>query len=448
MPPLNLDRSMTRCCIVGLLFLTSIGCGRRRVDPVVEVRAVATEAASADEASAATLGRDDWSGWRGSNSDGIATGPAIPTKWSETENVTWKVEIPGRGHSSPIVIGEKIYLETADEKDETQSVLCLNRADGSRLWQTTLHQGQLDRALHKENTQASSTLACDGEHLYALFLNAGHIWASALDLDGHEVWKKEVGGFDSKFGYASSPALYKSLVLIAADHQQGGFIAALNRSSGDVAWRKKRPAKSSYASPRVISMGGKDQMILGGCSELCSYDPSTGDQLWHTKGTAEAGVGTAVIDGDLIFASGGYPEKNTLAVDASGKKVWQQNVKSYVPSMLTYEGYLYMTPDDGIFRCYEAKSGDEKWTKRVGGNFRSSPVLSGGHIFTTDMSGKTIVFKASPESCEIVAENPLGTEGFASPAISRGQLFLRVADNLKGSRRDWVYCIGQPITGQ
>ena len=439
---------MNRDILIGFALLTIIGCGRPRIDPVVEVRAVSREVASSDATSRAVLGPDDWPGWRGSNADGIATGPAAPTKWGETANVLWKVEIPGRGHSSPIVVGERIYLETADEKDETQSVLCLNRADGSIRWQTTLHKGQLDRALHKENSQASSTLACDGERLYALFLNARQIWASALDLEGREIWKKEVGGFDSKFGYASSPVLYESLVLLAADHQQGGFIAALNRNHGDIVWRKKRPSKSSFATPRVVNLGGKDQMILAGCDELCSYAPLTGDRLWQTKGTAETAVGTPVIDGDLIFASGGYPEKNTLAVDASGKKVWQQNVKSYVPSMLTFQGYLYMAPDDGIFRCYEARTGVEKWSKRVGGNFRASPVLSDGHIYTTDMSGRTIVLKANPQSCEIVAENQLGTEGFASPAISRGQLFQRVGDSSTGSRREWVYCIGQRDVGQ
>ena len=437
---------MNRFCLFGIALISLVGCGRPRVAPVVEVRAGATELASTNEDNPPTqtsMAADDWPGWRGPNSDGIANGAAVPIKWSETENVIWKAGIPGRGHSSPVVIGDRIYLETAAESEETQSVLCLDRTTGSQLWQTTLHKGNLDRALHKENTQASSTLACDGKRLYALFLNARQIWASALDLDGKEIWKKEVGGFDSKFGYAASPVLYKSLVLIAADHQQGGFIAALNQNNGEVVWRKKRPAKSSYASPRVISIGGKDQMILAGCGELCSYDPATGEPLWHTRGTAEAGVGTAVVAGDLIFASGGYPEKNTIAVDASGKKVWEQNVKSYVPSMLAHEGYLYMVPDDGIFRCYDASTGTEKWTKRVGGNFRVSPVLSGGHIYTTDMSGRTVVFKASPDSCEIVAENTLGTECFASPAISSGQLFLRVADASTGSRREWIYCIGQ-----
>ena len=434
---------MQRIFLLGFVALFAAGCGRPRVEPVVEVRAVATAASSTDAVEQISTSADDWPGWRGPNSDGIATGPAVPTKWSETENVIWKVEIPGRGHSSPIIIGERIYLETADEKEETQSVLCLDRSNGKSLWQSTLHKGKFERAMHKENTQASSTLTCDGERLFALFLNGGHIWATALDLNGHEIWKQDVGAFDSKFGYSSSPALYKSLLILAADHQQGGFVAALNRQSGEVVWRKKRPAKSSYASPRVISLGGRDQMILGGCNELCSYDPLTGEELWRTKGTADAGVGPAVVDGDLIFASGGYPEQNTLAVNASGKLVWEQKVKSYVPSMLTSDGYLYLVPDDGVFRCYEAKTGTEKWKQRVGGNFRVSPILSGGQIYTTDMSGKTTVFKASPDAFELVAENQLGTESFSSPAVSRGQLFLRVTDSSKGPRQEWIYCIGQ-----
>ena len=437
---------MNRTCRIAVLVAIAAGCGRSRVDPVVEVHATATQASPNGAVAEIKTTEGDWPSWRGPLTDGIAAGPAVPTHWTETDNVIWKTEIPGRGHSSPIIVGDRICFETADEKDETQSVVCLNRIDGNLLWQSTLHKGRLERFIHKENTQASSTLACDGERLYALFLNDGHIWATALDLNGKEVWKQNVGGFHSRFGYSASPALYHSLVLLAADHEQGGFVAALNRLTGDVVWRKKRPAKSSYASPRVISVGGRDQMILGGCKLVCSYNPFTGDELWQTEGTAEAGVGTAVVDGELIFASGGYPDQNTVAVDSSGKSVWQNNIKSYVPSMLAHAGHLYVTPDDGVFRCFEAKSGKELWKKRIGGNFRASPLLSGGHIYTTDMLGKTIVFKASPDACDIVAENQLGNEAFSSPAVSRGQLFLRVADSSKSPRQEWIYCIGQPPT--
>ena len=433
---------MYRIQLACVLFLVTAGCGGPRVTPVTEVFATALESSVAADDSTGMITSDDWPSWRGSKTDGVATGTAVPTRWSVSENVKWKGKIPGRGHSSPIIVGERIYLETADEKNQVQSVLCLDRADGKEIWQTTVHKGKFEKAVHQENTQASTTLACDGERLYTLFLNDRHIWASAMDLDGKVLWKKSIGGFSSKFGFSSSPALYQSMLLIAADHQQGGFIVALKCKSGDVVWRKKRPSKSSYASPRVVSLGGRDQMVIGGCGFFASYNPLTGEELWKKKGTAEAGVGTPVVVDDLVVASGGYPESNTLAVNADGKVVWEERIKSYVPSLIAYEGHVYIVPDDGVFHCLEAKTGQEKWKKRVGGNFRVSPILSDGNIFTTDMSGKTTVFKADPTKYELVAENQLGTEGFASPAVSRGQLFLRVADSSSGPRQEWIYCIG------
>ena len=144
-----------------------------------------------------------------------------------------------------------------------------------------------------------------------------------------------------------------------------------------------------------------------------------------------------------MFASGGYPGRDTVALNSAGEVAWRNGEKSYVPSLITYQDHLYMVNDEGIAYCYDAKTGKERWKKRIGGNFRVSPVLNDGHIFTTDMSGKTTVFKAQPTALEIVAENQLGTEGFASPGISKGQLFMRVGDNSTGTRHDWIYCIGK-----
>lgn len=425
--------------------IAAAGCGRGGGPPVPPTAEITAKPESLQtEISDWQPAADDWPMWRGPNADGVGRGPTVPTHWTDTENVVWKAKISGRGHSSPIVVGERIYLETADEPAQKQSVICLDRADGKQLWQTTLFEGNFETAMHGENTQATSTLACDGERLLAMFLNDRKIWATALDLDGKEIWKTEVGSFASKFGYSASPTLYKSLVLLAADHQQGGYLAALNRVTGDIVWRKSRPAKSSYASPRVVSIGGKDQLVLCGCNLVESYDPLTGDQLWSTPGTAEAGVGLPVVAGDLVIASGGYPEQETIALKSDGSVAWKENVKSYVPSLLVYERKLYLVSDDGIARCYDAESGKELWKHRIGGKFRVSPVVSDGNIITTDMSGKTTVFRANPEWYEQVAENQLGAEGFASPAISRGQLFLRVADESKDVRQEWLYCIGKP----
>ena len=422
------------------------GCGRPRPPgpPVPKTTEItASKSGTDDKSTELKFEETDWPMWRGANADGIATGPAVLTSWSETENVVWKTKIPGRGHSSPIIVKDRIFLETADEQQTTQSVLCLDRNTGEQLWQKTLFTDNFEKEMHRENTQASSTLACDGKLVFALFLNDRKIWATALDLDGKQVWQKEVGSFAAKFGYSASPTLYKSLVLLAADHQQGGYVAALNRADGAIVWRKPRPEKSSYASPRVVTLNGKDQLVICGCKQVSSYDPLTGDQLWSTEGTADSGVGSPVVAGNLVIASAGWPERETMALKPDGSVAWRNKSHSYVPSLIAIEDHVYLV-NEGIARCINAATGKETWQKRLGGGeFRSSPIASGGNIIVTNMAGKTTVFRANPNEFEVVAENTLGTEGFASPAVSQGDLYLRIADAANGPRQEWLYRIGK-----
>lgn len=418
------------------------GCGRPPRDtvaPTAEIQAPA-DAAQANEPNL-EFAPADWPMWRGAQADGVAVGPAVPSTWSETDNVVWRAEVPGRGHSSPIVLGDRVFLETANEQAKTQSVLAYDLKTGSVLWETELFRDGFESEMHSENTQATSTLATDGERLFASFLNDRSIWLVALDLEGTEQWRTNVGTFASKFGYSASPTLYRGLVLLAADHQQGGFLAALRRETGDVVWRRNRPAKSSYASPRVVRLGTEDQLVLCGCNLVSSFNPLTGAVNWETRGSAEAGVGTLVTTGDLLFASAGYPEQETLAVRPDGSVAWRNKTKSYCPSLLAHEGHVYQVADDGILRCYEAASGRETWKQRIGGRYRVSPVLSGDQILITDMQGRTTVFKADPEKYQQVAVNQLGEEGFASPAISAGRLLLRTASSGGGQRKETLYCI-------
>lgn len=429
-----------RCgCIAWCLAAGISGCGQ----PPTKSTEIQPNAKIADQqAPAMQVSTADWPMWRGPNEDGVSANSTVPTHWSETENVVWRAAIPGRGHSSPIIVGDRIYLETADEQRQLQLVLCLNRSDGSQAWQTEIHRGHMEKAMHQENTQASSTIASDGERLFALFLHDQKIKATALDLDGKIVWQVDVGPFKSKFGYSASPVLFENVCLIAADHSGGGFIAAIHRETGEIVWRKPRDRGDSYASPRVITLGGNPQVILGGTRKVVSYDPLTGVENWSTPGTADADVGTAVSAGDLVVVSGGYPEAETIAVGPNGKVAWRKKEKSYVPSLLAHDGYVYLANDDGVVICWEAASGKENWKQRIGGNFRVSPILVGGNIYITDMSAKTTVFKATPEGYEAIAENLLGTEAFASPAVSRDQLFLRVAHTMNGIRQETLYCLG------
>lgn len=414
-----------------------------RSGPVAATSEIKTDANVAGKpAPAIRLSPADWPMWRGPNEDGVSTAGTAPTMWAETENIVWKAAIPGRGHSSPIIVGDRIYFETADDQQQVQSVICLNRADGLVVWQTEIHHGNFEKALHAENTQASSTLACDGERLFALFLNDRKIKATAIDLGGKIVWQVDVENLHRS---SAIPHLQRSLktsaslpLITAAGASSPPCIAKPARLCG----KKPRDRGDSYASPRVITLAGKSQVILGGTRKVVSYAPLTGTENWSAQGTAEADVGTAVTAGDLVFVSGGYPEAEIMAVGPDGKVVWRKNVKSYVPSLIAHDGHVYFANDEGIIICWEAASGNEKWKKRIGGNFRVSPLLVGGNTYVTDMSAKTTVFKATPEAYEAVAENRLGTEAFASPAVSHGQLFLRVADTNDGVRSESLYCIG------
>jgi outer membrane protein assembly factor BamB len=195
----------------------------------------------------------DWPGWRGPTRDGIATpGQNPPIKWSETENILWKKPIPGRGHGSPIVVGGRIYLPTADPVRGTQSIICLDRLTGKLIWQTEVHGSGADPGKHSNSSAASSTIACDGEQLFINFLNKGAVYTTALGLDGKLHWQQKVCDFVTHQGFASSPLLHESLVLVSADNRGGGALAGLDRKTGKIIWSVPRPKIPNYTSPAVF----------------------------------------------------------------------------------------------------------------------------------------------------------------------------------------------------
>jgi outer membrane protein assembly factor BamB len=199
----------------------------------------------------------DWPWWRGPNRDNISQALKVPTVWDESTGVLWKVKVPGRGHASPTIWGDHTFLATADDSAKTQSVLCYDKTTGEKLWETVVHEGGLGGSGHQKSSRASCTIASDGERVFASFFNDGSVWLTALDLKGEPLWQTEVGKFRPKFGYNPSPAIYKSFVIIAADHESGGFLAAVHRTTGEIVWRKNRPAKATYASPLIATVGGR-----------------------------------------------------------------------------------------------------------------------------------------------------------------------------------------------
>jgi len=390
----------------------------------------------------------DWPWWRGPHSNGVAAeGQSPPTEWDATKNVVWKAPVPGRGHSSPIVVGQRVLLTTAE--GDTQSVVCFDRNSGRQLWTTEVNRGGLPKEIHGKNTHASPTLACDGQRLFAVFNNHDRAQLTALDLDGKRLWQIDAAPFRPdryKYGYAPSPLVYKNTVIVAADYDgDGAALAAFDTASGREIWRTPRPGGTSYSSPVVARVAGREQLLVSGCDQVVSYDPASGAKLWSCAGPAKATCGTLVWEGDLVFASGGYPERQTLAVraDGSGRIVWTNRTKCYEQSLLVHDGHLYALDDGGVAYCWKAASGEVQWHSRLGGSVSASPVLAGGNLYLLNERGTVFVVQADPSELKEVARNQLGDEGFATPTIVDGQIFLRTAERQGGRRQETLYCIGQ-----
>lgn len=415
-----------------LSLVVLIGCSSK---PVEEVQV--GDATEIQNSSNVVAAPGDWPWWHGPTGNNHAIGPLPPTEWSETKNVIWKASVPGLGHASPIVVGEQVFLATADDDAETMSLLSFDRASGIEQWSCELHSGGFMN-MHQKNSHASATPASDGEKVYTVFMVQKGIWASAVNLEGEIVWQTMVGGFKSRHGYGSSPLIYKSLVIVAGDNDGGSFLAAVYRDSGKIAWRVSRAKGSSFGTPILMTVEGKDQIVLSGHELVCGYDPTTGEELWRTEGPAKTVGNTVTVSDAMIFASGGYPDKQTFAIDLTDgepKQVWKNRYKSYVPSMLFVGKNLFAVSDDGVGRLFDGASGEMLSQKRLGGDYSASPVLCGEYVFLPDESGRFLVISCRDDEIEIVAKNELDSSGgMATPAIVNGQIFIRTEDDL--------YCIG------
>ncbi len=389
--------------------------------------------------------KTDWAWWRGPTHNGVTTAESLTTGWSDARNVAWKAKVPGRGHGSAIVVGNQVLIQTADAERGVQSVLCLDFATGKEVWEAEVHRGGIFTGGNKKASQASSTPACDGEHIFVSFLNRGAIHTSAISRQGKVVWQTKISDYVVHQGYGASPLLFEDLVIIAADNKGGGKLAALRRSTGDIVWERERPKKPNYPSPVIYELFGKKQLLLTGCDMVTSLNPRTGEEYWEVEGATTECVTTTVTDGTHIFTSGGYPKNHVSAVvaDGSGKTAWEVKSRVYVPSMVVHDKHLYAVLDAGVVSCRRCADGEEVWKQRIGGTHTSSLTMVNDVIFATDEKGVTTAFKATPDGFQQVAKNKLKAQVFSTPTFSRGRMFLRAAKNENGRRQEYLYCIGQ-----
>lgn len=418
----------------------------RFVITIVSVVTLVGLAGAAKSQEAMDIGPADWPWWRGPTRDGVASPKQMPPlTWSEKENVLWKVHVPGRGHGSPIVVGDQVFLATAEADRDSQSLVCFDRNTGEKRWQTDVHKGGLNKGGNEKASLASSTPACDGKRVFINFWNGKGIYTTAVDREGKQLWQTKVADYTLHQGFGSSPALHKNVCLVTADTKGGtGVVAGLDRASGDIIWSRPRPKWPNYASPIVFHIAGKDQLLLQGCKLVTSLNPATGEQLWEIEGSTEECVTSPVAVGDIFLVSGGYPKNHVAAVkaDGSGKVVWENKQRVYVPSMLAHDGHFYAVLDSGQAICWKADTGAELWKGRVEGTFSASLVLIGDTILATNEAGRSHLFKATPEKFTPVGENQLGNSALASPAVCGGRIYMRVAEQKGKTRQEWLYCLG------
>lgn len=412
-----------------LTILIQLGCGGGKIDPVTNADPDAIR-----KQPVVTAKANDWPWWAGPTGDFVSTSQSVPTEFGESKNLAWKIAIPGEGHASPIVVGDKVFLALA-ENQKSMSLACFSRNDGSELWKTELHSGSFMRS-HQKNSQASSTPACDGDSIFTAFMIDNGIQVSSVSIDGKINWQKTAGSFKTRHGYGTSPIIYKSIVIIAGDNQGSGFIAAFDRQSGDLAWRVSRKNESSYATPSILYLNGKDNLVMSGIDQVIGYDPANGDELWSSEGPAPTTANTVISDGTLVFAGGGYPDHQFFAINPSSSEVvWKDNVKSYVPSPILIGEQVAVPQDSGIMTCYQKSDGTELWKLRIGQDLSGSPVRVGKRLFLGGEKGTMFVIDVSGKG-KILAKNKLDSRIMTTPAICGDQIFVRTASSL--------YCFAAP----
>ena len=406
-----------------------------------------------------------WPQWRGPHATGVSKTANPPTEWSETKNIRWKVEVPGRGSSTPVVWGDRVYVTSAvpiGVEGAAQHaargaqpriahrfvVFAIDRKTGKTVWERVAREEAPHEASHGENgTWASSSAIVDGEHVIASFESRGYY---AFDLAGKPAWQVDLGDkrMRSQFGEGSTPALHGNTLVIVWDHQGESVVVALEKRTGKELWRTPRKEIDTWATPLITTVNGKPQAIVPAMNRITSYDLATGDVVWESAGLTMNPIPSPVTDGAIAYLMSGVRGNSLKAIrlaDAKGDitgtpaVVWSLDRDTpYVPSPLLYDGILYfLKTNNGLLTALDAKSGQPHYqAQRIDAipNVFASPVGAAGRVYIPGREGATAVVRHGPK-LEVMAVNELGDGFDASPALVDGEIYLR------GYR--YLYCIAQ-----
>jgi len=408
---------------------------------------------------------ENWPCWRGPRGDGTSLEKNIPIQWDgpEKKNIAWKVEVPGKGHASPIVWEDRIFTVSCREDKGDRILLCFDRKTGRVLWEKTVLHAPLEKH-HRLNTHASGTPATDGNLVYVTFLEPdysekdipepknwrsptpGDLVVAAYDFEGNQKWLVRPGRFSSVHGFCSSPVLFKDMVIVNGDHDGDSYLIALKQKDGKTVWKVPREKKTrSYCTPIIREIDGRTQMILSGSLCVASYAPNNGRRHWIIDGPTDQYVASLVYNGKMLFMTAGFPEFHIMGIRPDGRgNVTETHVAwhttkgcSYVPSPIVGGGgkYFLVVSDGGIASCFEASTGKRHWMERIGPHYSASAVEADGLVHFLSDEGVTTIVRPG-ETFDVVAKNPLGEECYASPAISHGRIYIRAEGHL--------YCIAKP----
>ncbi len=418
--------------------------------------------------SSLTVNAQNWPSFRGPNASGVAEGANPPVTWDleKSQNVLWKTDIPGLSHSSPIVWGDNIFVITAvsgeakptfkakdrgidlanDDARHTWMIFALNKRNGRVLWSEKAYEGVPRAKRHVKATQANSTPATDGRYVVALFGSEG---LACYDLKGKLLWKQDLGVLnpglwddkESSWGHASSPIIYRDLVIVQADGHKQSFIAAFNLKDGKQTWRVERNEITSWTTPTIYQGRNRVELIANGGRYIRGYDPLTGKELWRfADNDTQVKMQAPLIANDLIYITGGYPPGRAMYAfrpgavgdislksgeDKNAFLAWTTSKGSpYTPTPIIYGAEFYVLADNGVLSAYDAKTGENIYQQRLPTSFSASPVAANGKLYLSSEDGDVFVVKAGRQY-ELLSRNTMGQALMATPALTEGMLIMR-----------------------